>query len=243
MWSATTATPPSGLKPAGGVQSGSRTTLRTPGTASAFESSTRFGRPPDDGRPQDDGGQHPRQAHVGAVARLAGHERGAVDERQRSVALHELGVRPELHALGVRNRQRGRGLGQLAEARLLAGRGIVDRVVVHDQTVGRDAPARGGGGDEHAAGRGARERASPRRSRRMRGIHQVAVFEGGGQGSGEVAHGFHSRKKEKGDSPEFRKTGEIRDSPLFATFATVPFFGLFRYMYMPPLTARTWPVM
>jgi hypothetical protein len=49
VWSATTATPPSGLKPNGGVESGSRTTLRTPGTASAFESSTRFGRPPTTG--------------------------------------------------------------------------------------------------------------------------------------------------------------------------------------------------
>ena len=105
----------------------------------------------DDRRPRDHRRQHAGQPDVGAVGRLAGDEGGAVDERQRAAALHELGVRPQLDRLCVGHGQRRGGLGQLAEAGLLPRRGIVHRVVVDDQALGRNAPASRGRGAQHAA--------------------------------------------------------------------------------------------
>ena len=109
-----------------------------------------------DGRAGDEGVEHPVEAGVDAVHRLADGEVVVVDEADLALAdVAEGLLLLQRDALAGRHRQLGGGGRDLAVAEAALRLGVGDDVVLGLHLAGRHAPLLGGGLDQHGAGRGA----------------------------------------------------------------------------------------
>ena len=104
-------------------------------------------------RARHDRVEHPVQARVDAVLRLAGDDVPAVDELQLALAdVAELRRILEAHRVPGRDRQPGRGLGERAVPGAPARRAMHDLVVLRLHFLHGHVPPGGGGRLEHGAG-------------------------------------------------------------------------------------------